>query len=111
MPKIFSSEDQGSAVFVHILDGICGKQGALPIDRLRGTLRVGWKETMETFVRTFDRLMGQPLVPVMALLALLCAVTAVGSRGRVPVQLGWATLAVISAMTAWVMAFGWRWPR
>lgn len=61
------------------------------------------------FVAAFEWLNAHWLPIVMALLALVCLTTAVSSEVRVRDRFLWGALALISAITAWMMVSRWRW--
>jgi hypothetical protein len=81
-----------------------GRRGG---ERMIGTMIT---TMIDKAIRTFEWLMGEPLVPVMVFIALVCAITALRPTRGVRQRLGIAALAVISAMTAWMMATRWHWP-
>jgi hypothetical protein len=60
----------------------------------------------------FRALLAEPVALVMALVAVGCAIATVSSGTfRVRDRLVSAALALISTVTAWMMATRWQWPR
>jgi len=66
---------------------------------------------VERITALFSTFFNAPLGPIMAFLALVLVIVAVGhpaSRRRDRVIM--IVLAALAAMSAWMIATGWRWP-
>jgi hypothetical protein len=65
---------------------------------------------METFAAAWNAVTREPMAVVMAILAIVLVIIAVSIGVRLRNRVFALMLAVISGVTAWMMAARWRWP-
>lgn len=65
---------------------------------------------MATFSAAVKALFGEPMAIVMAAVSLGCVLGVLGSR-RLRQRLFLVVMALLTALTSWMMASNWRWPR
>jgi hypothetical protein len=75
--------------------------------------RTDWEDimtAMDAIAHALEALVASPTAPMMGVIALLCAVNAARSEVDVFGRLGMSALALISAVSAWMVATYGRWP-
>ena len=63
---------------------------------------------MEALVKTWNAITKEPVAILMGIVAVVCAIDAIGFGTRLRNRILMSVVALISAVAAWILASGWR---